>query len=396
MPSEVQIERVDVDVSSNNQTYTLSNDIGNSAKGFVRIMSATDKTSGGPTGSTGNSAPNSMSCGVEITGTDELTFRLPSTVSSRKMILEVWRFTGSAGSDYRFQTPERGSITITNGSDSASVLLSNISDRNNCVPMFNGYTSDETSVSDFEGQVFALHIDSSNNLIVSRNNLGTGVSCTIYYEVVEFVGSNWSVGHGVSTSHDSSAETVTLNTDSSGLGGSTFDVGDWENAMILSASMEGDSVETGLSDCIALVRPVVSTTQVEFSVTNADSNARNDGVGYVHVIVCSDMVVKRNEIASISEGNGSYGTALAMPTGVNGATPVSELGLEWFVSTNGTGTAHGRGRVHAKIVDNSGYEVQHWVHRRGNNVIVYYGVADFSSLETGGGPVDTPKYFLIT
>jgi hypothetical protein len=96
------------------------------------------------------------------------------------------------------------------------------------------------------------------------------------------------------------------------------------------------------------------------------------------------LVVKRDTNNNVTEGNGTYGTPLSMPTGVNAGTDLSELSLEWFVSTNGTGTAHARGRLHAKIVDNSGYEIQHWVHRGGNTVRAYYGVADFSALEDVG------------
>lgn len=384
MAADIKIERVDVNVTSNGQTYTLSNDVGNTTNAFVRVMSATDKTSGGPTLTTANSAPDRVSCGVELTGTNQLTFYLPSNVTSRKMILEVWRYTGSSGGAYEFQTKARGSIVVLTGTSSSTTSALPILNRNNCVPLHCGYVSNETSTSDYEGHVFALHIDGDDRLVLSRNNNGTGENVTIYYEIVEFTGSAWNVGHGVSSSHDSTMETVTLNTDSRGIGGSTFDVGNWETAMIIEATMEGDSSETGLADCIALCQPSATTSTVEFGVTDADGSARNDGTAYIHVLQCDDLIVKRDTNTNVIEGNGSYGTPLSMPAGVNGSTPIDELGLEWFVSTNGTGTAHARGRLHAKIVDNSGYEIQHWVHRSGNTVRAYYGVADLSALEDVG------------
>ena len=385
MAADIQIERFDVNVSSNGQTYTLSNDVGNVTNAFVRITGSSDSASAGPVSNTGNAGPNLAGCGVQLTGTDELTFYLPTNTSTRKMIGEVWRYTGSSSDPNMFDVKERGSITISNGSSSNNVTLTQIMDRDNFMPIYFGYTTDESSTSDYEAVVIALHIDADNRLIASRNNTGAGNNITIYYEVVEFQGSNWSVGHGVSTNHDANGtfntggEIVTMNTDSTGTGGSTFDVSDWETAMILQGTMEGDGAETGLSDCLMYFSPGTSTTTVRCTLDNTAS--RNDGAAYFHVIKHADMIVKRDNNNNIPEGNNSYGTALSMPTGVNGSTSIDELALEWFPGTNGEGTAHARGRLHAKIVDNSGYEIQHWVHRSGNTCKAMYGVADFSGIE---------------
>ena len=393
MPADIQIERFDVDVSGSGQTHILTNDVGDITNAFVRIMGSSDMASAGPTTSTGTAGPDDVCCGVQLTDTDEVTFYLDSVTTTRKMICEVWRYEGSASGSNEIEVRERGSITISNGSSSNNVTLTQITDRDNCVPIYCGYTTAENSNSDYEAVTIALHIDSDNRLVASRNNTGAGSSITIYYEVVEFIGTDWSVGHGVSTSHDtgnafnSSGQLITMNTDSTGTGGSTFDVSDWETAMILQGTMEGDSSETGLSDVMMYFSPGTGTTTVRCTLDN--SNSRNDGSAYFHVIKHADMVVKRDSNSNFSEGNGSYGTALSMPSGVNGSTSIDELALEWFPGTNGEGTAHARGRVHAKIVDNSGYEIQHWVHRSGNNCKVMYGVADFSAIEDTGGPAPT-------
>lgn len=385
----IKVERFDVDVSSNGQTYTLSNDVGNIEKAFVRVVGASDSASAGPTGSTGNAPPDQVSCAVQVTGTNELTFYGPGSMSSRKMIGEVWRYVGSGGGSAEFEVKERGSVTIASGVSSGSVSLTGITDRNKCVPLHCGYITANASVSDYEQATVALHIDSSGNLVASRNNTGLN-SITVYYEVVEFTGADWDVGHGISSNHDTNGtfntggEVVTMNTDSTGSGGSTFDVSDWETAMILQGTMEGDTAETGLSDCLMYFSPGTGTTSVRCTLDN--TNSRNDGDAYFHVIKHADMIVKRDSNSNVIEGNGSYGTALSMPSGVNGSTPLDELSLEWYPGTNGEGTAHARGRLHAKIADNSGYEIQHWVHRSGNTVKANYGVADLSAILSGGAP----------
>lgn len=380
--SDIKVERFEVDVFSNGQTYTLTNDVGNIANAFVRILSGTDKTSGGPTGSTGNTAPNGMCVGVQITGTSQLTFYLDaSNTAARKVIGEVWRYVGPVGGEYEFVVNERGSVTIGSGAAQATASLG-ITNRNNCIPIYTGYTTSESSTSNYERTTLALHLNSSGDLNARRNTASAGATVTAYYEIPEFTGSAWNVGHAVSSSHDTSAETVTMNTDSTGIGGSTFDVTDWGTATILDVSMEGDNGgETGLSDVLARAVPGGSTTQITFSLQNGDGNARNDGTAYMHILQADNLIVNRTTSGLVLEGSGSFGTPLSLPAGTNLSTPLEDLSLsEWFPDTSGVGTAHGRGRLQARIADNGGYEIQHWIHRSGNNVVAAYGVADFSNL----------------
>lgn len=335
------------------------------------------KGSAGTTGSTANLNPNIAGIGVELTATDTLTFNRGSGTSTAKVIGEVWRYTGSAGGANEFIKRGTYAVTIANGSSSGSVAVSGIVNRNDCVPILNGWTTSETSRSDYESCCLDVHIDASGNLVVSRNNTGTGVSITAYVDVIEFTGSNWSVGHGVSTNHDTAAETVTLNTDSTGTGGSTFDTTDWGTAFIF-GSMEGDSVETGLSDVYTLIYPHTDTDKVVFSSVEADGNARNDGEGHIHVVQNDDLIVNRASNTNLAEGNGTYGTA-SWPGGASTERNLNELALEWFVDTSGTGTAFGRGSLGARITAASG-TIQHWVHRSGNTVRARYGVIDLSQL----------------
>jgi hypothetical protein len=301
-------------------------------------------------------------------------------------MIEVWVYTGSGGGAYEFIVRQRGVVSVTGTSNSAAI--SGLTDRNNAVPIFDGFTCDESNSSNWDEATLAVYIDNSSNVVFSRNNTGNTVVCA--YEIVEFIGSAWSVGCGLSSSHDtgnafpSGGELVTMNTDSSGTGGSTFDVTDWDTALIIQCTMEGDSSERGLSDTLMYALPGTGTTTVRMTLDN--SNSRNDGAAYAYVIQCDDLVINRSTNNNFSEGNNSYGTNLTAPSGYNYSTPLSEMALEWYPGTNGEGTAHIRGAVHAQIIDTgSAYAVQHWIHRSGNNVKASYGFADLSALVDAGG-----------
>ena len=374
--SDILIESFDVNIGASGSTHTLTNDVGNIANAFVRKITSTDKATG-LVGNTGNISPNNSHCGIALTDTDKLTF-YKNNANSQKQVGEVWRYTGAGGGDNEFIV--RGSYAITVTGSSATATVTGLVDRNKAVPIFNGVNSDQTSTSNYEETTFAVHINSSGEVVVSRNNNTAGTQ-VVYVTVVEFTGSNWSVGHGVSSNHDASIETVTLNTDSTGAGGSTFDVGDWSTAMIIEATMEGDTSETGLADVLALVQP--SGTGVTFSVTEGDGNARNDGTGYIHVIQHNDLNVNRATNNNFSEGNNTYANINSFPSGTPTDKNLDQLSMEWFVSTTGTGTAHARGRLTARVTDATG-TIQTWVHRSGNNVKIYYGVADLSGIVSSG------------
>lgn len=371
--SVIKVETFDVNLSAASSTHTLTNDVGATSSAFIRINNSSEKPTAGPTGSTGDADPRELHAGAQLTDTDTITFTKYNTTAV-KTIGEVWRYTGSAGGNSEFIV--RGHYAISIGGSSASQAVSNISNEDDCVPIMTGLYTTEGSTSDFEQATFAVSMDGSGNVVVSRNNSGT--TATVYVSVIEFTGSNWSVGHGVSHSHNSSLDTVTLNTDSTGTGGSTFDVVDWETAWI-EGSMGGDSSETGISDCMVLIRPGANTTTVVFSIHEADSDARNDGDGYIHVIQHDDLIVKRANDANVSEGNGSYGT-VSWPSGSSTEEDIENLALEWFVDSGGTGSSHAKGRLGARITTASG-TIQHWVHRSGNIVHARYGVINLSNIK---------------
>ena len=389
--ADIQVQRYEVNVAANLQTQAITA-VGSINNAFVRIVGSTLKGSAGVIGDTGNLQPRYMGVGVQMTAVDELTFYVVnSTLGSQKVFVEVWEYTGAVGGAYEFITRQRGSISMVTTS-SVSTSVAGIVNRNNCVPLHQGWTFNNSSTADYEKCTFGMYINASDEIVCFKNNAGD--TQTAYYSVVEFTGSAWRVGHTVSSSHDFAGTVgvdLTLNTDSTGIGGSTFDVTDWATAMILDASLGGDSTETGIGDVTFLAEPTSgSTTQVKFSFN--DGNARNDSSAYIHVIQCDDLVVNRMTVDGLAMGNNSFGTPITV-TGVNASTPLNELSLEWYTCSSGTGAAFPRGFLGAYI---SAYNtVDHWVGRSGNAVDVKLAIVDFSAL------VDTPaptrnRIFLVT
>lgn len=368
----IKVETFNVNIA-NGSTHTLTNDVGSLTSAFIRRPGPSDKASGGPTGSTGNQAPNSVHCGVEFTGTNQLTFRAGNT-TTRKIMGEIWRYTGAPGGADEFIC--RGHLAVTMSGTTGTAVIPGLVDRNRVVPFITGVSTTASSVNDYDISTFAAHVNSSGQLVVSSNN--GGATGTVYVDVVEFTGSNWTVAHAISSSHDASDETVTLNSDSTGSGGSTVSVE--PSSSVIEINMQGDAGgETGLSDVLATA-VFTSNTQVQFRQEgDGDGNAANDGDGYIHVFSNDGINVTRGNIVSISETNGGTEATIGFPGGSPTNRLLDELSLEWMVDTTGVGTAHARGRLNARITNASG-TIEHWVHRSGNDVDVRYGVIDLTGV----------------
>lgn len=373
--ADIKVESFDVDVTTDGSTHTLTNDVGDVNSAFIK-RGTTRKSSGGLTTTTGNTAPNQGNVGIHLSDTDEITFERLGTTSA-KIMGEVWRYTGASGGSHEFIVRGRVAVTLASLSTSGSAAISGIVDEDACVPFVTGLTTNSSSVSDWETGTVAVHMDGSGNVVASRGNSAQGVETIVYIDVVEFTGSAWSVGHAISTSHDTVDVDLTMNTDSDGASGSTFDVSDWDTAFI-EGGFEGDTSETGLADTLGLILPGPSTTQVRFEIHTGDNNARNDGDAWIHIVQNDDLAVYRRAEDNYPEANGTYTTA-TWPTGAPTDKNLDELALEWYSTTSGTGTAHMRGSLMARIADPTG-TIDVWVHRSGNTVDIDYGVIDLSQL----------------
>lgn len=376
MASVIKVESFDVDVNlTASQTHTLTNSVGSLTSGFVRRVTSIDKQSG-PVGSTGNANAN-VACGAAfLSDASTVSFRQDST-TSQKIIGEVWRYTGSVGGPDEFIV--RGNYTITlAGTTSGSVATSGVVNRNRCIPFWTGATQTAASVNDYDASTVSVYIDASGNIQAERGS-ATG-TLVVYVTVVEFTGTNWSIGHVKSASHDGTNQLdIAMSVDSTGVG-AAFNVGDWATASIIEGSLEGDTSETGLSDNLGCWT-VGSTASTASFYNDQDTGTKNDGVAYGHILAHPALDVHRGSDINYAEGNGSY-TATPWTTGSSTTSAVDEMALEWYSDTSGTGTAHARGRLSSYITSSN--TITTWVHRSGNNVRIEYGVVDFSNVDGTG------------
>ena len=232
--------------------------------------------------------------------------------------------------------------------------------------LFKELSANLASVNDGNRVISHAHIDSNNNLVVERGETGTAVD--VYVVVVEFTGSNWNIGHAFGSSFSTGANNVALVDGSDGTG-SSFDVGDWNTAFI-EASMSGDvSGDHALEDTGFVIEPQSgSTTGVTITF---DSTAGLGGAEiFAHVIQNDNIEVNR------------YTDTQNIPTSdnhtVSGLASLDESALEWYVFTDGTGTAYARGATGGYLTSTT--NVAEWSHRTGNTGTYRFGVINLSGL----------------
>ena len=364
----LKVETFDVNVSSNGQTHTLTNTVVlNNA--FVRINNWRDM-SGGPTGSTGNEGPDALSVLAKLNSTTQIVFNITKgSTSQQKVIGEVWRYTGSSGGPDEFIVRGRYTMALGANVENTSTAVSGISDRNKCVCFINGKDTGQNSNTLWQQAGAIAYIDSSDNLVVSRQD-DNGAAIDVQVTVVEFTGANWTVGYyrgGFSTGQK------TLVNDSQGTGGSTFSVPSWSKAMIVQNQQEGDSgSNTAIEDRSHAAAAGSDVTKVSVEI---DSTSANNGDIFIYVLCHPAMSTARTTASKSIPNNGSYDTSLTVPQTL---ADVTEGALEWTGFSEGGGTAHARGALSAYM--SSASQISTWVHRSGNTGTYWYGVADFGNI----------------
>lgn len=368
----LQVETVDVDVSSNGSTHTLTNDVGDINSAFFRNTTMR-RGSAGPVGSTSNAGPDDVSVGPRLTNTNTLTVAKSNSVN-QKLIGEVWRYSGAAAGVDEFVVRGRFQVSV-NSSSSNSVAVPGIVNRNKCIPFITGVVSNETSQNTFDRFMCHAHIDASDNLVITRNN-SESTTLTAYVTVVEFVGSNWNVLHCEATFSTQNAQ-ITEDSTGSGAAGS---VGDWSNALIADFNISGSvSNNVALEDTTFTLEP--GSTPSTIAILK-DTTAASDGTIMAHILTNPNMVIARETTSKTISNNNSYVTETFPNITLSN---VNEACVEWSVFTDGTGTAYARGGLGAYLQNAS--TLRSWVHRSGNTGTYRYGVADFSSVDGTVKPI---------
>lgn len=360
----VKVETFDVTVASNGQTHTLTNTV-TLGSAFVRNTNWRNM-SAGPVGSTSNAAPDDLSCAAFVTDTDEVTFT--SSGISQKMICEVWRYTGTPGGPDEFINRGDFTVTIPSGQASATQAVSGIVDRDRCIAHITGKISTESSNNNWRHGMASAYIDANDNLIVERGNTES-IALDVHVSVIEFTGINWTVGHHRGGFSSSDRD---LYADSVGTSGATVSV-DWDRAIIFDNKIGCDSSNNAIEDMSYAVAPGPSSSQI---TVTTDTTAANGSTLCVDVLGHPGMNVARTTQSQNIPNNNSYSTE-AFPTIT--LTALDEACLEWTGFSDGTGNAHGRGSLSARL--NTISSIQSWVHRSNNTGTYQYGAADLSNID---------------
>lgn len=360
----IKVETLDVDVSSIGQIYNLSNALPSISSGFYRNTNSRGH-SGGPVGSTSNAGPDDMSGYGFVSSTTQLTLgRLNGTV---KMAGEVWRYTGAASGPDEFIVRDRVQVTLTNAGPSTGNAVSGVVDRNKCVCFITGKTCNQTNRANTAEMGAIAYLDNNGDLTVER---GSGTSTLIVYvTVVEFTGSNWTVGY---SKFAFSNGTKTAYLDSRGDTGANASI-DWNSSMIIEARQSGGNGANDAIEDMAFVASAGTATTVDVAI---DGGSANTGDGFVYVLQHPNLAIGRTTANKTISNNNTY-VSEAFPPGVT-LTDLEEASVEWTVTSDGSGTAHGRGSLNARLTALT--TIQSWVHRSGNTGTYRYGAANLSGI----------------
>jgi hypothetical protein len=280
---------------------------------------------------------------------------------------EVWRYTGAAAGPDEFIVRDRLQVTLTAAGPSTGNAVSGVVDRNKCVCFITGKTCTQTSQNNMAEMGAIAYLDANGDLTVERGSGST--TLVVYVTVVEFTGSNWSVGYARTTFADGQ---YTVYADSRGNTGGTQSI-DWDTSMLVEVRQSGgDGSNDAIEDMSFCALPGASATQVQLI---KDSTSANTGAGFIYVLQHPNLSIGRTTANKNISNNGTY-VSETFPSIT--LSDVEEAGVEWTVFSDGTGTAHGRGSLNARLTNAT--TLQSWVHRSGNTGTYRYGVADFAAI----------------
>jgi hypothetical protein len=368
---DFKIQHLQFDVPGAGLTITAPTNftaVNNVNKAFI-IVSNNRRNGAGPSGAGTNIEARGMSCSVYFSNANTIVFSrgAGATITTRVNIMIV-EYIGSAGGPNEIIVRHRGSVSPAAGTASQPLAMSTTpADINKCIPFYSVQTSDTSTGA--AANTLMLNCSGTNTLNYHRGGAANTVTARV--EVVEFTGSNWSVGHGDSGVVGSDTGTITLNTSATGTGGSTFDVGSYTNAFIWH-TYKGDS-NSGANEAIADNYPVYTpngTTQVNwtFHGNHVGSTERH----FVHVLVNSSMNVTRF----------SDSQSIANESVIDITTAdLTDLGQSFILGSSyssGTGIAYGRGWRNYYF--NSLNQAAHWSHRSGNTMLHEIQIIDWVGL----------------
>jgi len=366
---DFRVQRVQIDVPPSGTTASLGSSVASLSSAF-EIVSNNRSMSGGPPGSAATMEVDDMGVTVELTGVGTLTYaRAPaSVVFGLRTAVDVVEYTGRAGGPNEVIIRGRYSVMVNNGVASTTVTLSGLVDIDRCIPILS-VSSEEITDGAARGTAYVV-IDSTTQATVHMG--GNSGRVAVKFVIVEYTGSNWSVGHGFSGDVSADTGTIALVEEADGVSsGTSFDVGDWATACIF-AQHRGDSLSDtnqAIADNWPLMTPGAGTTVVDW-----EFNSNHDGVTnrhMVHVLQHADMTVQRLRDTQSAQGVMNVTIPSALSDTAQAFTLVGR-------HSSGGGTAYGRGWVNARITSTTNVEL--YCHRSGNTILTEVQVVDLAAI----------------
>lgn len=325
--------------------------------------------------SSGNMEGDDMGGTIELTGPLGLTFDRIATSLAQDMRFswELWEYVGPDAGPNEFLVRHRETAVMATAAGVTVTLDNAPTDRNRCIPFITGVTTTVTSNGE-DHLTCTAYINDSGELVIERGGGDGAGTTTVQVVVVEFTGSNWSVGHGRVTGQNGDTGTITLNTDSDGAGGSTFNVPSWAQAAIFGDHRVSSNHE-GLAHQAVRYLDGAATSEVDWAF-NSGHAATGDHV--VHVLAHPDMNVTRY----------APGESAALYTNIDissaGLTSLEQSAIDGHCQTSGTGDALGRGWRNYDIETLT--NARHWCHRSGNTMVHEVQVIDLVGITDAAGP----------
>ena len=343
-----------------------------SASTSIELLGNNRKMSGGAPGTATDLEADDLSVAVTLADAGTLLFSRvgASTVWPMKASVEVLEYLPKEGQPTernKFLVLGRYTANLNAGVASRAITVSGVTRRGRCIPFITGIKCEETTDGGARATAYAI-LDSDTQLTVHCG--GSSGRTAVQVVLVEFTGTNWTVGHGRASS---SADTGTINLygNSDGTTGDAFAVPAWTNAAIFGQHKGDDLSDTNeaIADNWPLFEPGSSTSTVNW--TFQSDHTTGTQVHMAHVLAHGDMSVQRMSDTQNTEGAMNVAISPALSAMDRAFVVVSR-------TSSGTGTGYGRGWVNAEITSTT--NVQLWAHRSGNTVASRIQVVDLSGL----------------
>lgn len=313
-----------------------------------------------------------LSGAIQLTDVDEITFtRLASGESGdHDLEWESMEYKGDVGGANEFIVRHRGSTSLATTTQSANVTsfddtISNIDD---CIVYITGITNTDTGTNSNGGTALAYLWDDSGTKTLTVERGGSTGTTIVYYTIVEYTGSNWTVGFGYQSASSSDSGTMTLYSNA-GLS-SALTLNDTDNAFIAHTQSMADTGD--IDEAIADNYPVsyisnTTTVAWAYDANHAATNEQN-----VYVLENSECSVTRFTDTSNTAGDSNVDITSA------GLTDITKAAIFGTGISSGSGTAFGRGWRLYRITSTT--NAQHFCHRSGNTMEHRIEIVDFSAM----------------